>query len=212
MHLKPLPRVLVERRTPRHFSDPPPPDGVLQMILHAGLQAHQAYRVKPARFIVVRDSRKRARLRRAAMNQPCLGEAPVVIVAFGHPDQWREILEDTGGPDPLPDTLTSRRLEPQRQRVAEYVEQTPLRVWLHRHVMMSFTCMMLTAEALGWDTNLVERFDPAAVSAVLGLPADAEVVAMLAIGRAASADVPGAAPDSFSHLVYNERYGEPWTG
>lgn len=212
MHLKPLHRVLVERRAPRHFSDPPPPDGVLQMILHAGLQAHNDYRVKPARFVVVRDSRKRARLRRAAMNQPCVGEAPVVIVAFGHPDQWREVLEDTLQEDAEHTNLNSRRLEPQRQRVTEYFERTPLRVWLHRHVMMSFTCMMLTAEALGWDTTLVERFDPAAVAAVLGLPADAEVVAMLAIGRAASADVPEYDTSSLAHLVYNERYGEPWQG
>lgn len=212
MHLKPLHRVLVERRAPRHFSDPPPPDDVLQMILHAGLQAHKDYRVKPARFVVVRDSRKRARLRRAAMNQPCLGEAPVVIVAFGHPDQWREILEDTLSFDQDHQSLNSRQLEPQRQRVTEYMERTPLRVWLHRHAMMSFTCMMLTAEALGWDTTLVERFDPAAVAAVLGLPADAEVVAMLAVGRAASVDFHGFDASAMNQLVYNERYGEPWPG
>lgn len=212
MHLKPLHRVLVERRAARHFSAPLLPDDALQMILHAGLQAHKDYRVKPARFVVVRDSRKRARLRRAAMNQPCLGEAPVVIVAFGHPEQWREILDDSFSADPFPETLTAHRLEPQRTRVREYVERTPLQVWLHRHVMISFTCMMLTAEALGWDTTLVEHFDPAAVSAAVGLPADAEVVALLAIGRAASAEVPGYDASAMAQQVYSERYGEPWPG
>jgi nitroreductase len=79
-------------------------------------------------------------------------------------------------------------------------------------VMMAFTCMMLTAEALGWDTTLVERFDAAAIVSTLSLPTDAEVVALLAIGRAASADLPEYDSSSLAHLVYSERYGEPWQG
>jgi len=211
MHLKPLHRVLVERRAPRHFSDSPPPDGVLQMILHAGLQAHTSYRIQPARFVVVRDSRKRARLRRAA-NEPSLGEAPVVIVAFGRREQWREALGDVVEFNSAHEALDPRRLEPERQRVNQHLEHTPIRVWLHRHVTMAFTCMMLTAEALGWDTHLIERFDLVAVSTVLGLPEDAEVVAMLAIGRAASSELPEHDPASLSHLVYADHYGEPWRG
>lgn len=212
MHLKPLHRVLVERRAPRHFSDPPPPDGVLQMILHAGLQAHSAYRAQPARFVVVRDSRKRARLRRAAFNEPCLGEAPVVIVAFGRRDQWREALGEAFPLDLPAERLGSNRRDGARASATDPPEPTPIRVWLHRHVTMAFTCMMLTAEALGWDTTLVERFDATPVASTLSLPTDAEVVAMLAIGRAASAELPEYDSSSLSHLVYSERYGEPWQG
>lgn len=210
MHLKPLHRVLVERRSPRHFSAPAPPDDVLRMILHAGLQAHSSYRIQPARFVVVRDSRKRARLRRAAMNEPCVGEAPVVIVAFGRTEQWRDAIGDVYHLTSGHHSLNASRLEPQRQRVNEHLERTPINVWLHRHVTMAFTCMMLTAEALGWDTTLIERFDPVAVSTVLGLPEDAEVVAMLAVGRAASADLPAHDANAFSQLVYADHYGEPW--
>ncbi|HLP24171.1 MAG TPA: nitroreductase family protein [Acidobacteriota bacterium] len=212
MHLKPLHRVLVERRAPRHFSDPPPPDGVLQMILHAGLQAHSAYRVQPARFVVVRDSRKRARLRRAAFNEPCVAEAPVIIVAFGRRDQWRDALGEAFPSDLPGERLGTNRLDTVRPRANDTIERTPIRVWLHRHVMMAFTCMMLTAEALGWDTTLVERFDADAVASTLSLPTDAEVVALLAIGRAASVDLPEHDSSSLAHLVYSERYGEPWQG
>lgn len=212
MHLKPLHRVLVERRAPRHFSDPPPPDGVLQMILHAGLQAHSAYRVQPARFVVVRDSRKRARLRRAAFNEPCLGEAPVVVVAFGRREQWRDALGEAFPLDVPAERLGTNRVASTRPPNADSFERAPIRVWLHRHVMMAFTCMMLTAEALGWDTTLVERFDAAAVATTLSLPTDAEVVALLAIGRAATADLPEYDSSSLNHLVYSERYGEPWPG
>ncbi|MBI2513091.1 MAG: nitroreductase family protein [Opitutae bacterium] len=212
MHLKPLHRVLVERRAPQHFSDPPPPDGVLQMILHAGLQAHSAYRVQPARFVVVRDSRKRARLRRAAFNEPCVGEAPVVIVAFGRRDQWRDALGEAFPLDVPAERLGTNRPDTVRPRASDTVERTPIRVWLHRHVTMAFTCMMLTAEALGWDTTLIERFDPTSVATTLSLPTDAEVVAMLAIGRATSVDLPEHDSRSLNHLVYSERYGEPWEG
>jgi nitroreductase len=182
------------------------------MILHAGLQAHSAYRVQPARFVVVRDSRKRARLRRAAFNEPCVGEAPVVIVAFGRRDQWRDALGIAFPLDVAGERLGTNRLDTVRPRGNDTVERTPIRVWLHRHVMMAFTCMMLTAEALGWDTTLIERFDAGAVATTLSLPTDAEVVALLAIGRAASADLPEHDTSSLHDLVYSERYGEPWPG
>lgn len=182
------------------------------MILHAGLQAHSAYRVQPARFVVVRDSRKRARLRRAAFNEPCVGEAPVVIVAFGRRDQWRGALSEVSPLDLPAERLGTSRLDGARPPGTDPLERTPIRVWLHRHVTMAFTCMMLTAEALGWDTTLIERFDAAAIATTLSLPTDAEVVALLAIGRAASAEAPEHDASSLHDIVHSERYGDPWPG
>src|SRR6266478_166967 len=44
---------------------------------------------QPWRFVVVREAEQRARLRQAAMNQPKVEEAPVVIVACADLEGWR---------------------------------------------------------------------------------------------------------------------------
>jgi nitroreductase len=41
------------------------------------------YNLQPWRFIVVRDKEHRKRLRKAAMDQEKLSEAPVVLIAVG---------------------------------------------------------------------------------------------------------------------------------
>jgi nitroreductase len=56
----------------------------------------------------------------------------------------------------------------------------------------------------------MEGFDPAAVKSEFGIPDEAEVVALLAIGRAAEPDkvYPGRFP--IDRIVFKERYGQPW--
>lgn len=55
--------------------------------------------------------------------------------------------------------------------------------WRHRQVLDAFAELTRTAEAIGYDTTLLEGFDPAEVRQALGLRGDAEVIGLLAIGR-----------------------------
>jgi nitroreductase len=67
---------------------------------------------------------------------------------------------------------------------SHFLYGTNPRVWLSRHTMIAVTTMMLVAEAYGLDTAPMEGFDPDAVKRALGLPEEAEVVALLALGFA----------------------------
>ena len=55
--------------------------------------------------------------------------------------------------------------------------------WRHRQVLDAFAELTRTAEAIGYDTALLDGFDPAAVRQALGLRGEAEVIGLLAIGR-----------------------------
>jgi len=79
-----------------------------------------------------------------------------------------------------------------------------------RHAMIAVTYLMLVAEAYGFDTAPMEGFDPAGVKAEFDIPDEAEVVALLAIGRAAEPDKKYTGRFSLDRVVYAERYGEPW--
>ena len=69
---------------------------------------------------------------------------------------------------------------------------------------------MLVAETYGFDTAPMEGFEPDAVKREFGIPDEAEVVALLAIGRMREPDkaYPGRFP--LSRIVFRERYGSPW--
>src|SRR5574341_819340 len=80
---KPWGAVIRERRATGSFESVPVPDADLKKILEAGGEAPSGYNLQPWRFVVVRDPEQRKKLRAAAMNQPKVEEAPVVIVACG---------------------------------------------------------------------------------------------------------------------------------
>jgi nitroreductase len=91
-----------------------------------------------------------------------------------------------------------------------FLSTLPLGLWLNRHTMIAVTVMMLVAESYGFDTAPMEGFDAEAVKREFGVPAEEEVVALLAIGRAEKPEkvYPGRFP--LEQIVFNERYGAPW--
>src|SRR6266702_6466147 len=190
---KPLSELVRARRATDSFAPEAIPDGDLEEILRAGLEAPSSYNLQPWRFVVVRDGSQRRRLRMAAMNQPKVEEAPVVIVACGDTAGWRtgdldEMLRigsehGYGGP---------AEQEKARQAVNGFLGGTPgnaggirpdLGVWVNRHTMIALTTIMWMAEVLGYDTAPMQGFYEDKVKELLKIPDSVRVVALLAIGR-----------------------------
>src|SRR5260370_29633713 len=86
---KTISEAIKDRRATLSFLPDPVPENDLKRILEAGLSAPSAYNLQPWRFVVVREVEQRARLRRAAMNQLKVEEAPVVVVACADLEGWR---------------------------------------------------------------------------------------------------------------------------
>lgn len=200
--------LLRERRATTHFLPDPVPEEDVNRIFACALNAPSGFNLQPWRFVIVRDAAQRRRLRAAALDQAKVSEAPVVIVAFGRRDHWSEHADEIFQDAAQRGALKAENLGEQQKQAVGFISKLPPAVWLNRHVMIGFTCLMLAAEALGWDTAPMEGFDPARVADVLNLPNDAEVVALLAIGRHAPPDraFPGRlAPE---RMVYMERFEE----
>lgn len=209
--LKPITRVLLERRATISFASDEVPDDVLETILRFGAQAPSGYNLQPWRFIVVRDRQNRERLQRVAFNQAKIGEAPVVIIGVGLKESWRKEAERIFREGAR---RGAGRLEEVEQRVAQAVkalEQERADVWVTRQTAIALTTMMLVAEAYGFDTVFMEGFDAEGVRREFGLPPDAEVVGLLAIGRMRGEEKPYPGRLPLHEVVFKERFGEPWT-
>jgi nitroreductase len=219
VHEKSLSQAIQERRATPSFLPDPVPDGDLKKILAAGLSAPSAYNLQPWRFVVVRDAVQRARLRQAAMRQPKVEEAPVVIVACADLEGWKSgdvdeiirLAQQHGAGD-------EARYESIRRNVAKFFSVAPgaagglapdFAVWANRQTMLAFTTMMWMAEVLGYDTAPMEGFYEDQVKATLGIPASIRVVALLAIGRRKGDDKLFAGRFAMQRTVFAETWGNP---
>jgi nitroreductase len=207
---KRLSEIVRERRSTPAFSDAPVHDEDLETIIRVGLEAPSSYNMQPWRFVVVRDPEQRRRLRVAALGQGAVEQAPVVIVACGDTQGWRDDLEEV--------LLIGRRrgfdvaahIERKRQNVTKDLESHPnISMWVTKQTMIAATTMMWMAEALGYDTGPMEGFDEDQVREVLGIPAHVRVIVMLAVGHLQGEDSPYPGRFPASRTVFADRYGQP---
>jgi len=203
-----LSEIVRERRSTPAFSPAPVLEEDLETIFRAGLEAPSSYNMQPWRFVVVSDPDQRRRLRIAAMGQEAVEHAPVVIVACGDTEGWRDDLEEVLriGRDHGFDV--DARIERKRQNVTEDLGSHPnISMWVTKQTMIAATTMMWMAEALGYDTGPMEGFHEDQVREVLGIPAHVRVIVMLAVGHLHGADGqhPGRLPAS--RTVFADRYG-----
>jgi nitroreductase len=206
---KPLSQAIRERRSTPSFQSEAVPEGDLKKILEAGLHAPSGYNTQPWRFVLVRDAEQRRKLRGAAMNQPRVEEAPIVIVACGDPTALGdEVLEEMLALAKEHGFGDERQHEAVRRNFPRFVETLEIAVWLNRQVAIAVTHMMLTAESLGYDTAMMEGFHEDEVKALLGIPDSAVVVALLCIGKLRGPDKPFGGRFSVSKIVFDERWGQ----
>lgn len=209
--LKPITQVLLERRATNHFTDEEVPAEFLNAILGLGAQAPSGYNLQPWRFIVVRDAENRQRLQKVAFNQPKVAEAPVLIICLGMKEEWKERADEVFREGAERGAGKIDAWEQYRDGALGFLNgMQKMDVWVNRHAMIAFTAIMLVAEAYGFDTAPMEGFDAAGVKREFGIPDEAEVCALLAIGRAAQPEKAYPGRFELDRIVYSERYGEKW--
>ena len=211
--LKPITQVLLERRATSHFTDEEVPEEYLEAFLKLGVQAPSGYNLQPWRFMVVRGGEDRKRLQQVAFNQPKVSEAPVVIIAVGMKEEWKERAGEVFSEGAERGAGSKDTVEQYKQGALKFLTgMQSMPVWVNRHTMIAFTTMMLVAEAYGFDTAPMEGFDAAGVKREFNIPEEGEVCALLCIGRAAGEEkaYPGRFP--LDRFVFDERFGQPWKG
>jgi nitroreductase len=208
--LKSITEVLLNRRATNHFTDEEVPEEYLNAILTFGGQAPSGYNLQPWRFIVVRDAENRKRLQKVAYNQPKVAEAPVIIICLGMKEEWKERANEVFYEGAERGAGSLDTWEQYRDGAISALSHAPMPVWVNRHTMIAVTTMMLVAEAYGFDTAPMEGFDAAGVKREFDVPEEAEVCALLAIGRAAPPEKAYPGRFELDRIVYSERYGEKW--
>jgi nitroreductase len=207
---KPLSAAIRERRsTPSYAPKPVHPDD-LRKILDAGLSAPSGYNTQPWRFVVVREPEQRRQLRAASFNQSRIEEAPIVIVACGdEADLGTNVLDDMLRLAKEHGYGNEKQHELVRINFPNFIASVEKTVWINRQVAIALTHMMLMAEALGYDTSMMEGFQESEVKKLLDIPETAHVVMLLCIGTLQGPDKPFGGRFARSRTVFDGRWGRP---
>ena len=208
---KSLAQAIRERRATPSFDGEPIPPSDLRQILDAGLHAPSGYNMQPWRFIVVQNPEQKKRLRAASYNQAKVEEASAVIVACGDRDGWRKDLDEMlrlGRAGGMPESYAAQAEASVPAYLSGFTEDQ-MTGWLNKHVTIAVTSMMWMAEVMGYDTAMLEGFEPQMVCETLRLPISYWVVSLLGIGHLKGPDKFNGGRFDLSHTVYGEEYGKP---
>jgi len=209
--LKPLEQAIRERRSTPSFDGEPMPAGDVRKIVEAGLLAPSGFNLQPWRFVVVESAEQKRRLRLASYNQAKVEEASAVIVASGDADGWRKDLEEMlrlGRAAGMAETY-AQQAQTMVPNILSSFSSEQMKGWLNKQVMIALTQMMMMAEAMGYDTALMEGFEHAKVHEILRLPMSYHLVALLAVGRLKGPDKYNGGRFETGHTVFSEEYGKP---
>jgi len=184
-----------QRRSIRSFkSDPVPQEMVIQMLEAARLAPSGSNR-QPWRFVVVTDAEERKRLRQVCLDQTYIEEAPVVFVAcadlsaYSNEASRRRTQEFVDFGVQMSGQFAralERFNEPEYRKSLESMPETDPQTAIapataNTYIAIEHLVLMATALGLGscWVGAIT---DYNAVKALLGLPENVVVVALVAVG------------------------------
>lgn len=183
-----VPEAIEQRRAVRAYTDAPVPDADLRRIVELAGQAPSAFNVQPWRFVAVRDPAVKQQLMAAANNQPQVGAAPVVIVLYSDMQDALATLESTVHPA-FPAERGAGMVAHVR-RSFDGQSDAAREAWGNAQANIALGVLLIAARSLGYATSPMLGFDPAAVKALLGLPAHVTIPALVAMGVGAAEGLP----------------------
>lgn len=177
-----------QRRSIRAYEPGPIPREELEEILDVVRRAPSAFNVQPWRFLVVESPELKAQLAAAAFNQRQVHSAPAVIVLYTDMEDALANLDAVVHPGMPPEQRESTKATIRRMFSAQPADERE--AWGAGQGYIALGYLLLAAEARGYQTSPMSGFDLAKVKEVLGLPANARVPALVAIGHAAEEGFP----------------------
>lgn len=180
------------------------PEEDLNKILTAVHFTPTAYNLQNYRFVVVQDKEVRHSddFMAAGWNQPKMATSSALIILCADKDSWRKDARrvwESAGKD-VQDTMEGM--------ITSYYEGNE-RVQLdeaHRSCGMAGMNIMLTAQALGYDTCPMDGFDYEAMGKQINLPEDHVISFIIAIGKRTADPFPRATLLPKDEIVIHEKF------
>jgi nitroreductase len=174
-----------KRKSIRKFKEIPLSDQQIDRLVEAARLAPSGSNVQPWRFVIVKDTGLKSRLKDACFNQKFIESASIVIVCCGDLLAWKETVGHTRELVDRGDIQLNKESEKalmdraKRAASAEMHERIPSALL---NVAIAVEHIVLEAVELGLGSCWVGLFDKEKVRDVLDLPEHLYVVGLLPVG------------------------------
>ncbi|MFP4123588.1 nitroreductase family protein [Coleofasciculus sp.] len=202
-----------QRRAARSFRPDTIPEAILAEIFRLGVRSPSGYNLQPWRFVVVRETANREKLKACAFNQRQVGEAPVILICCGDRRiNKKEYIESVIQLGQEADAMNDAYADTLRSAVPQLFENKPcfdsIEAWTNRHTMLAVAHLMIVAKSFGVDTCPMEGFTTAQVKEAFNIPADVDVCCLLAMGYAAEPFKQYGGRFDVDQVFYQETFGK----
>jgi nitroreductase len=200
------------RRTARHYSDRSLPVGLLRELLELANRAPSGFNLQPWHFVIVQDSSLKAQLRKVAMDQAQVVEAPATVVFVADSRVWPGDFQRMLELSVRVGSMDDERADFLRRTVRLFYETGPFglfgiakrggaalrrlfmptpsvisstrdaTIYVRSQTMLAAATFMIAARSAGLDTSPMEGFDEVRLKKLLQIPPHMTVPVIVAVG------------------------------
>jgi nitroreductase len=168
------------RRSIREFDPTPIPREHLEQILDVVRRTPSAFNVQPWRFVVVESPEIKAELAKAAFNQRQFNTAPAVLVLY------TDMADSLAKVDEMlhPGMDDDQKAKVRGTILGNFGKMTEegRETWAAAQGNIALGYLLLAIESHGYQSSPMAGFDPEKVKALLELPSNVRIPAIVALG------------------------------
>lgn len=176
------------RRDIRKYLQEEVPEEDLREVLRQTRLAPSPGNCQPWRFVVVRDPDLRARMLPTTISQGLEGSARALIVLYADVEDVLATVDEIIHPGFDAEQRAAARAAVLNTFVAEAVDDPQQYAYGLAYIALGY--LLLSAQAMGYNTLPVFEFHPEQMKDLLGLPRHVTIPALVAIGKGAEPGVP----------------------
>ncbi len=180
---------VMEKRRAVNFFDPKKQvsDDLIKQLIETASKTPSSFNLQPWSLIILKDQGDKEKLKKLAMNQPKVTEAPVVFIVLADRDAWKKghpFMEKN-----FQEMVKAGSMSP--EQYDWFVETCGRLYGESKEKMQAFACkntgffamaLMLAAKNFGLDTHPMDGFDHEGVRKAFNIPGNYWIPLLLAVG------------------------------
>jgi len=192
-----------QRRSVKHY-DPNHKftEEEIEKLMSLAVLSPTSYNMQNWRFVLVKDSDTRKKIRSVAWDQTQVTDSSLLLVICADLKAWKKNPAQywRNAPKEARDFLV-----PSMSPFYEGKEQLQ-RDEAMRSCGIAAQTLMLTAEAMGYDSNPMIGFDSEKVAEIINLPEDHVISMLMAIGKQVKSAMPRGGQLPLSDIVFTDKF------
>ncbi len=192
-----------QRRSIKHFDkNHKLSESEIEKLLSLAILSPTSYNIQNWRFVVVKDTEIRKKIREVGMDQAQITDASLLLILCADLKSWKNQPERywRNAPKEIQDMFV--------KMIGNFYDgkEQLQRDEGMRSCGIAAQTLMLTAKAMGYDSGAMIGFDPQKVAEIINLPEDHVIGLMVVIGKQVKPAMPRGGQLTLNQVVFTDKF------